>query len=85
MYTYDNLSSRVITDDERDELCKLHFQELCLSVRCQKVAKKLGVKTIGDLIRHTAEDFLECKNFGVTSLNELREKLEERGLRLRGD
>lgn len=85
MYTYDNFASRVITDNERAELYKLPFQELCLSVRCQKAAKKLGVKTISDLVRHPAEDFLECKNFGVTSLNELREKLELSGLRLRGD
>jgi DNA-directed RNA polymerase subunit alpha len=28
---------------------------------------------------------MECKNFGVTSLNEVREKLSERGLKLRGD
>jgi DNA-directed RNA polymerase subunit alpha len=28
---------------------------------------------------------MECKNFGVTSLNEVREKLAERGLKLRGD
>jgi DNA-directed RNA polymerase subunit alpha len=28
---------------------------------------------------------LECKNFGVTSLNEVREKLADLGLKLRGD
>lgn len=82
MCAYNDLSSYY---EDQEKLCKLSIKELCLSVRCQKVAKKLGIKTIGDLIRHTAEDFLECKNFGVTSLNELREKLENRGLRLRGD
>jgi DNA-directed RNA polymerase subunit alpha len=28
---------------------------------------------------------LECKNFGVTSLNEVREKLTLQSLKLRGD
>jgi DNA-directed RNA polymerase subunit alpha len=37
------------------------------------------------LIRKTGDDLLECKNFGVTSLNEVRDKLSEMGLKLRGD
>jgi len=28
---------------------------------------------------------MEARNFGVTSLNEVREKLRERGLNLRGE
>ena len=42
-------------------------------------------KTIGELVRKTGDDLLECKNFGVTSLNEVREKLTIQGLKLRGD
>jgi len=37
------------------------------------------------LIRKTGDDMLECKNFGVTSLNEVREKLTDLGLKMRGD
>ena len=59
--------------------------ELNLSVRARKCTTKLGIMTVGDLVRRTAEDLLECKNFGVTSLNEVREKLADRGLKLRGD
>ena len=59
--------------------------DLSLSVRARKCTTKLGIGTIGELIRRTAEDLMECKNFGVTSLNEVREKLAERGLKLRGD
>jgi len=33
----------------------------------------------------TGDDLLECKNFGVTSLNEVREKLADLGLKMRGD
>ncbi|MFM8327424.1 MAG: DNA-directed RNA polymerase subunit alpha C-terminal domain-containing protein, partial [Pirellulaceae bacterium] len=38
-----------------------------------------------ELIRKTGDDLLECKNFGVTSLNEVREKLTAMNLKLRGD
>ena len=46
---------------------------------------RLGMANIGELIRKSGDDLLECKNFGVTSLNEIREKLEQAGLKLRGD
>ena len=70
-------------DDQ--EIHSLPITELSLSVRARKCTTKLGIGTIGELIRRTAEDLMECKNFGVTSLNEVREKLTERGLKLRGD
>ncbi|NDC52976.1 MAG: RNA polymerase subunit alpha domain protein [Planctomycetia bacterium] len=67
------------------EIFSLSIGELNLSVRARKCTTKLGIGTIGELVRRTAEDLMECKNFGVTSLNEVREKLAERGLKLRGD
>ena len=75
--------SEVAADDQ--EMHGLPITELNLSVRARKCTTKLGITTIGDLVRRTAEDLLECKNFGVTSLNEVREKLAERGMKLRGD
>lgn len=59
--------------------------ELNLSVRARKCTARLGLNTLGDLIRKSGDDLLECKNFGVTSLNEVREKLAQLGLKLRGD
>ncbi len=46
---------------------------------------RLGLNSIGELLRRTGDDLLECKNFGVTSLNEVREKLTLNNLKLRGD
>ncbi|MDE0939310.1 MAG: hypothetical protein OSA43_05065 [Pirellulales bacterium] len=46
---------------------------------------RLGINTIGELLRRTGDELLECKNFGVTSLREVREKLGPIELRLRGD
>jgi DNA-directed RNA polymerase subunit alpha len=59
--------------------------ELNLSVRARKCMARLGMNSIGELVRKTGEELLECKNFGVTSLTEVREKLTPMGLRLRGD
>jgi DNA-directed RNA polymerase subunit alpha len=59
--------------------------DLNLSVRARKCMIRLGLNTVGELLRRTGDDLLECKNFGVTSLNEVREKLSLQGLKLRGD
>jgi DNA-directed RNA polymerase subunit alpha len=59
--------------------------DLNLSVRARKCMIRLGLNTIGELVRRTGDDLLECKNFGVTSLNEVREKLQLHSLKLRGD
>ncbi|MFV2068156.1 MAG: DNA-directed RNA polymerase subunit alpha C-terminal domain-containing protein [Pirellulales bacterium] len=59
--------------------------DLNLSVRARKCMVRLGLATVGELVRRTGDDLLECKNFGVTSLNEVREKLTPHGLKLRGD
>ena len=47
--------------------------------------EKVGINTVGELLRRTGDELLECKNFGVTSLNEVREKLKAHGLKLRGE
>ncbi|RLT13473.1 MAG: RNA polymerase subunit alpha domain protein [Planctomycetota bacterium] len=70
---------------DEQEIYSLPLTELNLSVRARKCTTKLGIHTIGDLVRRTGDDLMECKNFGVTSLNEVREKLTERNLKLRGD
>jgi len=61
------------------------ISELNLSVRARKCMVRLQLNTIGELIRKTGDDLLECKNFGVTSLTEVRDKLEIMNLKLRGD
>jgi DNA-directed RNA polymerase subunit alpha len=73
-----------MSDDER-ALLDRPISELNLSVRARKCMVRLGLTTVGELVRRTGDDLLECKNFGVTSLNEVREKLTTHGLKLRGD
>jgi DNA-directed RNA polymerase subunit alpha len=61
------------------------ISDLNLSVRARKCMIRLGITTLGELVRRTGDDLLECKNFGVTSLNEVREKLVTLGMKLRGE
>jgi DNA-directed RNA polymerase subunit alpha len=71
--------------DEVRVLLATPISELNLSVRARKCMNKLGISTIGELISHTGDDLLECKNFGVTSLNEVRERLTDKGLKLKNE
>jgi len=59
--------------------------DLNLSVRARKCMNRLGINSLGDLVNRTADELLESKNFGMTSLSEVREKLAQFGLTLRGD
>ena len=57
--------------------------DLQLSVRARKCIQKLNIRTIGDMTRTTEAELLGCKNFGVTSLNEINKALGNLGLSLR--
>ena len=61
------------------------ISELSLSVRARKCMSKLNIQSVGDLVKRTGDELLECKNFGVTSLNEVRDKLGTLGLKLKND
>jgi len=57
--------------------------DLQLSIRSRKCLQKLSIRTIGELTRTTDAELLGCKNFGVTSLNEIKKALANLGLSLR--
>jgi DNA-directed RNA polymerase subunit alpha len=59
--------------------------DLSLSVRSRKCMNRLAIQTIGQLTSRTADELLASRNFGVTSLNEIRQKLTEMGMKLRND
>jgi DNA-directed RNA polymerase subunit alpha len=59
--------------------------DLNLSVRSRKCMTRLNITTVGELCQRTPDELMGAKNFGVTSLNEVRAKLTELGLRLRND
>lgn len=73
-----------LSQEEKALLAK-PISDLNLSVRARKCMTKLGIQTVGELIVHTGDELMECKNFGVTSLNEVREKLTELNLKLKNE
>lgn len=72
-----------IANQASPEILNQTIEELKLSVRAYRALDRLGVKTILELINKTEAELLGCKNFGVTSLNEIKERLEGLGLGLR--
>jgi DNA-directed RNA polymerase subunit alpha len=57
--------------------------DLELSVRSRKCMQRLGIATIADLCERSEDALLACKNFGQTSLNEIKQKLANLGLKLK--
>jgi DNA-directed RNA polymerase subunit alpha len=53
------------------------------SIRVRRALESLNITTLGELIAKTDAELLGCKNFGQTSLNEVRQRLAEYGLSLR--
>lgn len=53
-----------------------------LTVRSRNCLKKMNVRTLGDLLKITEAELLSYKNFGDTSLTEIKAMLAQKGLRL---
>jgi DNA-directed RNA polymerase subunit alpha len=53
------------------------------SERIRKAFEKLKVRTIGEIVSKTEQEFLSCENFGQTSLKELKKRLGQMGLTLK--
>ena len=69
--------------EQDDGLSGKLINDLQWSVRVKKALAGLNIRTLGDLTATTEAELLGCKNFGVTSLNEIKKSLENLGLSLR--
>jgi DNA-directed RNA polymerase subunit alpha len=63
---------------------EMPIEDLDLSERPRNCLKRAQVNTVGELLRKSEDDLLAITNFGQKSLDEVTEKLNERGLALRG-
>ncbi|MDQ1385886.1 MAG: DNA-directed polymerase subunit alpha [Actinomycetota bacterium] len=61
----------------------LPIEELDLSERPRNCLKRARVDSIGQLVQKSEDDLLAITNFGAKSLEEVIQKLDERGLSLR--
>ena len=63
---------------------ELPIEDLDLSERPRNCLKRAQINTVGELLTKTEDDLLNITNFGQKSLDEVKQKLDERGLSLRG-
>jgi DNA-directed RNA polymerase subunit alpha len=69
-------------DHELERKLNMSLAELELSVRATNCLESEGITTVRDLVIRTDEELLEVRNFGETTLKEVKAKLQERGLHL---
>src|SRR5213078_3638030 len=69
-------------DHELERKLNMSLAELELSVRATNCLETEGITTVRELVARTDEELLEVRNFGETTLREVKQKLTERGLNL---
>lgn len=69
-------------DHELERKLNMSLAELELSVRATNCLESEGITTVRDLVIRGDEELLEVRNFGETTLREVKGKLSERGLNL---
>ena len=69
-------------DPATESKLSMPLAELNLSVRATNCLESENIHTVRDLVTRTEDQLLEVRNFGETTLNEVREKLADIGLRL---
>lgn len=63
----------------------VRVEELDFSVRTYNCLKRAGISSVRDLVHRTHHELMSIRNFGKRSLLEVREKLAQLGLTLRGE
>jgi len=69
-------------DTELERKLNMSLAELELSVRATNCLESEGITTVRDLVIRSEDELLEVRNFGETTLKEVKGKLQERGLHL---
>jgi DNA-directed RNA polymerase subunit alpha len=69
-------------DQELERKLNMSLAELDLSVRATNCLESEGITTVRDLVIRNEDELLEVRNFGETTLREVKQKLQERGLGL---
>jgi len=69
-------------DLELEERLGMSLAELNLSVRATNCLESEGINTVRDLVGRNDDELLQVRNFGETTLQEVKERLASIGLRL---
>lgn len=79
MYYDEEISKK---QGKESEVLNIPISDFELSVRSKNCLEKMNIRTLQDLTKITEADLLSFKNFGETSLNEIKAILVQKGLRL---
>ena len=90
MYVKDVCAVRTMSYDahaeqqlaRRNAILDTPITDFELSARARNCLKKVEIRTLGDLLRVTEAELMSFKNFGETSIAEIKSMLNSRGLRL---
>ena len=69
-------------EDKLNQILRIPITDFELSVRARNCLNRMNIQTLGDLVKKSEAELLSYKNFGETSLNEIKEVLRPYGLRL---
>jgi DNA-directed RNA polymerase subunit alpha len=69
-------------EDRLNQILRIPITDFELSVRARNCLNKMQIQSLGDLVCRTEQELLSYKNFGETSLTEIKEILHSKGLRL---
>lgn len=76
---------QIVEETDRDEIKEYLMKsvdELEVTTRAANCMRNAGIRTIADLIQMREQDLMKTKNFGRSSLKEIKKKLAELGLSL---
>ena len=79
MYYDEEISKK---QGKESEVLNIPISDFELSVRSKNCLEKMNIRTLQDLTKITEANLLSFKNFGETSLNEIKVILVQKGLRL---
>jgi len=77
---YDEVQER--SREKHDALLDTSISDFELSVRSRNCLRKMNINSLGDLLRIGEAELLSYKNFGDTSLSEIKAMLSQKSLRL---
>jgi len=72
-------------DEPKERSLDMTIEELDLSVRSYNCLKRASINTLQELIQKSEDDMMKVRNLGKKSLEEVQQKLESMGLKLRSD
>ena len=70
-------------ETQRDKVMEMTIDDMDLSVRSYNCLKRASIHSVRQLVEFSENDLLNIRNFGVKSIEEVKDKLESMGLSLK--